>query len=106
MRSFITGQHSLFRRFDCSVISLTDMHSCGTATAYSVPCMFSIYPREQYDEQQAAATESLVDVLQHAGVHILWRDNNSDSKGVALRVKLPRFQAAKPQPGVRQRIAG
>ena len=68
------------------VISFSNMYSSGTATAHSVPCMFSIYPREECSEQKAMATENLLDVLQHAGAHVLWRDNNSDSKGVALRV--------------------
>lgn len=68
------------------IISFSNMYSSGTATAYSVPCMFSIYPREECNEQIATATENLLDVLRHAGVHVLWRDNNSDSKGVALRV--------------------
>jgi lipid A ethanolaminephosphotransferase len=78
------------------VISFSNMFSSGTATADSVPCMFSIYPREQYSEHKAAATENLFDVLRHAGTHVLWRDNNSDSKGVALRVPYQDFR----QPGV------
>jgi len=68
------------------VISFTNMYSSGTSTAFSVPCMFSIFPRDQYSDRKGAANENLLDVLQHAGVHVLWRDNNSDSKGVALRM--------------------
>ncbi len=78
------------------VVSFSNMYSCGTATATSVPGMFSIYPRAQYNEHKAATTENLLDVLQRAGVHVLWRDNNSDSKGVALRVPYQDFR----QPGV------
>jgi len=78
------------------VISFANMYSSGTATAFSVPCMFSIYPREECSEQKAVTTENLLDVLQHAGVHVLWRDNNSDSKGVALRVPYQDYR----QPGV------
>ena len=74
------------------VISFANMYSSGTATAHSVPCMFSIYPREECSEQKAAVTENLLDVLRHAGVHVLWRDNNSDSKGVALRVPYQDFR--------------
>lgn len=69
-----------------NVISLSQMYSSGTATAYSVPRMFSVYPRDQYSERKGENTENLLDVLSHAGVHVLWRDNNSDSKGVAVRV--------------------
>jgi lipid A ethanolaminephosphotransferase len=60
--------------------------------------MFSIYPREECSEQKAVATENLLDVLQHAGVHVLWRDNNSDSKGVALRVPYQDFRQPATNP--------
>lgn len=69
------------------VISLRNVHSCGTSTEVSVPCMFSIYTRNSYTEKKGTSTENLLDVLIHAGVSVLWRDNNSDSKGVALRVQ-------------------
>lgn len=69
-----------------NVISLTNMHSCGTSTAVSVPCMFSMHNRDDYDDVKGAGYENLLDVVTHAGIHVLWRDNNSDSKGVALRV--------------------
>jgi lipid A ethanolaminephosphotransferase len=69
------------------VISFTNMYSCGTSTAYSVPCMFSILPRDQYNDNKGASTENLLDVLSHTdNINIQWRDNNSSSKGVALRV--------------------
>jgi len=69
------------------VISFTEMYSCGTSTSYSLPCMFSIFPRKEYSSSKGESSENLLDVLQHAGVHVLWRDNNSDSKGVALRAE-------------------
>jgi len=78
------------------VISFSNMYSSGTSTAFSVPCMFSIYPRDQFSEQKGKNTENLLDVLRHAGVNVLWRDNNSDSKGVALRVPYQDYK----QPGV------
>lgn len=68
------------------VINLPNVYSCGTSTAVSVPCMFSIYNRDEYSDKKAKSTQNILDVLSHAGVNILWRDNNSDSKGVALRV--------------------
>jgi len=75
-----------------NVISFPHMASCGTSTAVSVPCMFSGFERSQYDDGKGRATENLLDVLTHAGVHALWRDNNSDSKGVALRVSYEDFK--------------
>jgi lipid A ethanolaminephosphotransferase len=68
------------------IINFTQFTSCGTETAVSVPCMFSSLGRADYDKDVAEHTENVLDVLKHAGTNILWRDNNSDSKGVALRV--------------------
>ena len=68
------------------VVSFTDVRSCGTSTAVSVPCMFSRLGRSNYGHDRALAQENLLDVLQRAGVGVLWRDNNSDSFGVASRV--------------------
>jgi lipid A ethanolaminephosphotransferase len=69
------------------IINFTNMYSCGTSTAVSVPCMFSVYDRKDYSYKKGASTENVLDVLAHTNyVNILWRDNNSDSKGVALRV--------------------
>ncbi|MCD6586310.1 MAG: phosphoethanolamine--lipid A transferase [Desulfobacteraceae bacterium] len=74
------------------VISFTHMYSCGTCTAVSVPCMFSIFDRDEYSNKKGRASENLLDVLHHAGVNILWRDNNSSSKGTALRVPYENFR--------------
>jgi len=68
------------------VFSFTDVQSCGTNTAESVPCMFSHLERENYSRSEAGKYENVLDVLQRAGVQVLWRDNNSGSKGVADRV--------------------
>jgi lipid A ethanolaminephosphotransferase len=59
--------------------------SCGTATSVSVPCMFSNLTRRGYSHRAGLATENLLDVLGHAGVHTEWWDNNTGSKGVANR---------------------
>ncbi|TDR33046.1 phosphoethanolamine transferase [Hydromonas duriensis] len=68
------------------VVSLKNLSSCGTSTAVSVPCMFSGLGRENYSEKKFNASENLLDVLNRAGVQVLWRDNNSDSKGVMTRL--------------------
>ncbi|WP_158681744.1 phosphoethanolamine transferase [Microbulbifer pacificus] len=68
------------------VLSFEHVSSCGTATAISVPCMFSILDRDHYSEKVAKATDNVLDIIQRAGVTVAWLDNNSDSKGVALRV--------------------
>jgi len=78
------------------IINFSDVHSCGTATAQSVPCMFSIYDRVDYDHEKGITTENVIDVLKHTNlINILWRDNNSDSKGVALRVDFEDYRTSK-----------
>ena len=72
---------------DKEIVNLKNFFSCGTETAVSVPCMFSDLTRKSYSDQKAKHRSSLVDVLNYAGVRVLWKDNNSDSKGVALRIK-------------------
>jgi lipid A ethanolaminephosphotransferase len=69
------------------VISFSLVHACGTSTAVSVPCMFDRENREDFTNAEAAATQNVLDVLEHAEVQVLWRDNNSNSKGVADRVQ-------------------
>jgi lipid A ethanolaminephosphotransferase len=56
--------------------------SCGTSTEVSVPCMFSPYGREHYDERRIRNSEGLLDVLAHAGYAVRWLDNQSGCKRV------------------------
>ena len=64
------------------MINFKEVSSCGTNTEVSVPCMFAPVGRRDYDENQIRHHESLLHVLAHAGVHVLWRDNQSGCKGV------------------------
>ena len=68
------------------VINYPQASSCGTATAVSVPCMFQDVGRADYKESMAGNREGMLDVLQRAGVGVLWRDNNSGCKGACDRV--------------------
>ncbi len=76
-----------------NVVSLSNVSSCGTSTSVSVPCMFSSLGRKGYDKETALNQENVLDVLFDHGVQILWRDNNSDSKGVATRMKYEDFKS-------------
>lgn len=69
------------------LINFAHVESCGTATAVSLPCVFSALGRERYDDARARRQEGLLDVLSHAGFRVLWRDNNSGCKGVCDRVE-------------------
>jgi len=64
------------------VINYAHASSCGTSTAVSVPCMFSPGGRAAFDADDSVNRESLLHVLAHAGIHVLWRDNQSGCKGV------------------------
>jgi len=68
-----------------NIISLKGVMSCGTSTATSVPCMFSHLGKEAF-EGRKNNYESLIDVLNHAGLAVLWIDNQSGCKGVCERV--------------------
>jgi lipid A ethanolaminephosphotransferase len=68
------------------VVYFPDVESCGTATAYSVPCMFSGLTRAEFDLNKASSQENLLDVLKHAGVQVLWLDNDAGCKGLCDRV--------------------
>jgi lipid A ethanolaminephosphotransferase len=68
------------------IVNFTDVSSCGTATATSLPCMFSKYTRDQYSFKKGVSTESLLDVLHHAGFNVQWWDNNTGDKAVAARL--------------------
>jgi lipid A ethanolaminephosphotransferase len=68
------------------LLAFKDTSSCGTATAVSLPCMFSRMDREDYESRQAKAQDSAIDVLNHAGIALEWLDNDSGCKGVCDNV--------------------
>ena len=68
-----------------NIASQRNAWSCGTSTAASVPCMFSHFGREAFDSR-AANYEGLLDVLQRAGLAVLWIDNQSGCKGACDRL--------------------
>lgn len=69
-----------------NVVYFPKTASCGTATAVSVPCMFSNMPRTGYDESLAHHQEGLLDIIQRAGIQVQWNDNDGGCKGACDRV--------------------
>ncbi|WP_228763332.1 phosphoethanolamine transferase [Limnohabitans sp. 2KL-27] len=67
------------------LVYFSDVKSCGTSTQTSVPCMFSHMGKAAYEDNKARF-ESVLDVLQRAGLAVLWLDNQSGCKGVCDRV--------------------
>ena len=80
------------------VINFPQVSSCGTATAVSVPCLFSGMTRADYEPQLASHREGLLDILQRAGYAVTWIDNNSGCKGACDRIhSVPLLAADKPR---------
>ena len=63
----------------------TNAWSCGTSTATSLPCMFSHLGKSAY-ENKTADYENLIDVLDKAGLAVIWLENQSGCKGICDRV--------------------
>lgn len=77
------------------VINFSDVTSCGSSTEVSLPCMFSPYGRRHYDRGEIERHQSLLHVLQRAGIPVLWRDNQSGCKGVCEGLAFDRLADAK-----------
>lgn len=68
------------------IINFSAVSSCGTATAISLPCMFSHFDRQNFSVDTAKQYENIIDILARVGVDVTWRDNNSGCKGLCDRV--------------------
>jgi lipid A ethanolaminephosphotransferase len=68
------------------LFNFSQVSSCGTSTAISLPCLFSHLDRENFSKTKANNTENLLDFLAHAGYSVQWRDNNTGCKGICERV--------------------
>lgn len=69
-----------------NVISFQDVSSCGTATAVSVPCMFSSFTRDNYSRQAADNQDNFLDILKRAQVGLFWIENDGGDKNVAKNI--------------------
>ncbi len=73
------------------ILNFSNTYSCGTVSSTSIPCMFSHFDRDSFSDAKAQRHEGLLDVLSHAGVQVLWRENNSGCQGVCDRVEIEDF---------------
>lgn len=85
LNGYIKNTNKFTDKFN--VVSFSNMYSCGTATAVSVPCMFSKLEHKNYDKRVAVSQQNVLDLIHLAGVDVLWVDNNSSCKGVCARIK-------------------
>ena len=67
------------------VTSFRNVTSCGTNTAASLPCMFSALGKNEF-ESRDRDQENLLDLVQRAGMAVLWVDNQAGCKGLCDRV--------------------
>lgn len=70
-----------------SLVYFGKVSSCGTATAVSLPCLFSQFSRSEFDVDKERGHTNALDVLTKGGFDVEWRDNNAGCKGVCARVE-------------------
>jgi lipid A ethanolaminephosphotransferase len=68
------------------LINFPNVKSCGTATAQSLPCLFSGLGRENSPHHVGYAQENLLDVLMRTGLSVTWRENQAGCKSLCARV--------------------
>ena len=76
-------------------ISFASVTSCGTSTAASLPCMLSDLGRVGFAAHKGER-ENLLDLVQRAGLAVLWVDNQSGCKGLCARVASADARVAAP----------
>jgi len=69
-----------------NIINFSNVSSCGTATAISLPCMFSDLSKENFNDNAARDRHNLLDAIHIAGMDVLWVENNPDCKGICDRI--------------------
>jgi lipid A ethanolaminephosphotransferase len=71
-----------------------DTETCGSATAISVPCIFSGLARDKFTLSKGRDIETLIDVVHRAGARVVWRDNDSGCKGVCDKADYEDFTSS------------
>jgi len=80
------------------VVNFRDVTACGSNTEVSVPCMFSAGGRRDYDRSLIHQSESLLHVLERAGIRTLWRDNQTGCKGVCDGLAFESYRRPRDNP--------
>ncbi|WP_434211935.1 phosphoethanolamine transferase [[Pseudomonas] boreopolis] len=78
-----------------SPFNFSDVTACGTSTEVALPCMFSLHGRHDYDRTRIEGTESVLHVLDRAGIPVMWRDNQTGCKGVCEGLPFESFRHEK-----------
>jgi len=67
-------------------VQFFEMRTCGTATAVSLPCMFSVQEHDGFDRIASKNEDNLLDVAKRSGYNVIWIDNGNGCKGICARV--------------------
>jgi lipid A ethanolaminephosphotransferase len=78
------------------VINFSNVASCGTATAISLPCIFSAKPRTKFIKDDEYNVQNLLDILKLANYDVLWLENDAGCKGVCARVPTEKIATNSP----------
>lgn len=73
------------------VIYYPDTGSCGTATATSLPCIFSHLASADFTISESHRFENVLDVAARTGMDLHWIENNREHYGVAARLPVLNF---------------
>ena len=63
------------RKYEQDLVVFKKTMSCGVSTRVSLPCMFTAYSQNNYDERGISYTSNALDILQKSGLDVLWLDN-------------------------------
>lgn len=79
------------------LLNFEHARSCGTATAVSVPCMFSNMERKDFSRSKANNQDNLLDILARTGINVLWKENDSGCKDVCTRIPTIELTEVEPK---------
>jgi lipid A ethanolaminephosphotransferase len=86
----LNGYHKPTNAFTDKIKNLVyfkNVSSCGTATAVSLPCMFSNLTKDKFSIAQSDSRDNITDILKHAGYNQIWLDNNTGCKGICSHIQ-------------------
>lgn len=72
---------------DKDLVVFNDVSSCGTATAVSVPCMFSLLTKDEFTRTSAKYQDNVLDILKRASINVEWLDNDGTCKDVCTKIE-------------------
>ncbi|HEG2581752.1 TPA: phosphoethanolamine--lipid A transferase [Campylobacter lari] len=81
-----TNDTNFYTKNEPNLVYFNNVSSCGTATAKSLPCMFSRHKKTTFNN--SFYEENVLDILQRVGVKSIWLGNNSGGcKGNCDRIE-------------------